>query len=68
MTIQLLKADKVAEILDVSIQRVYELTRERRIPFIQLGARQYRYSQAALSAWLEEGGSNPTTSTNSTED
>jgi excisionase family DNA binding protein len=57
MTIQLLKAEKVAEILDVSIQRVYELTRERRIPFIQLGSRQYRYSESALSAWLEDGGS-----------
>ncbi len=57
MTIQLLKADKVAKILDVSIQRVYELTRERRIPFIQLGDRQYRYSESALFAWLEDGGS-----------
>ncbi len=58
MTTRLLKADKVAEILDVSTQRVYELTRERRIPFIQLGDRQYRYSEAALQAWLEDGGSN----------
>lgn len=58
MTIRLIKADKVAEILDVSTQRVYELTRERRIPFIQLGDRQYRYSEAALCAWLEDGGSN----------
>jgi excisionase family DNA binding protein len=57
MTIRLLKADKVAEILDVSVQRVYELTRERRIPFVQLGERQYRYSEAALSTWLEDGGS-----------
>ena len=58
MTIRLIKADKVAEILDVSTQRVYELTRERRIPFIQLGDRQYRYSESALLTWLEEGGSN----------
>ena len=58
MTTRLLKADKVAEILDVSTQRVYALTRERRIPFIKLGDRQYRYSEAALSAWLEDGGSN----------
>src|SRR5436190_754680 len=33
MATQLLKADKVAEILDVSTQRVYELTREKRITF-----------------------------------
>ena len=58
MTNRLIKADKVAEILDVSKQRVYELTRERRIPFIQLGDRQYRYSETALQAWLEDGGSN----------
>jgi len=58
MTTRLLKADKVAENLDVSTQRVYELTRERRIPFIQLGDRQYRYSEAALFAWLNDGGSN----------
>ncbi len=58
MTTRLIKADKVAEILDVSTQRVYELTRERRIPFIQLGDRQYRYSETALANWLEEGGSN----------
>ncbi|HMQ04878.1 MAG TPA: helix-turn-helix domain-containing protein [Pyrinomonadaceae bacterium] len=60
MTTRLLKADTVAKILDVSTQRVYELTREKRIPFIQLGDRQYRYSEAALSAWLENGGSNNT--------
>jgi excisionase family DNA binding protein len=58
MTTRLLKADKVAAILDVSVQRVYELTRERRLPFIKLGDRQYRYSEAALQAWLEDGGSN----------
>lgn len=58
MTTRLLKVDKVAEILDVSKQRVYELTREKRIPFIQLGDRQYRYSETALQAWLEDGGSN----------
>jgi excisionase family DNA binding protein len=58
MTTRLLKAEKVAEILEVSKQRIYELTRERRIPFILIGARQYRYSEAALLAWLDNGGSN----------
>ena len=61
MTSRLLKADKVADILDVSVQRVYELTRERRIPFIQLGDRQYRYSEAALQTWLSNGGSSEQT-------
>jgi excisionase family DNA binding protein len=35
----------------------YELTREHRLPFIQLGDRQYRYSESALLAWLDRGGS-----------
>lgn len=56
MTTKLLKADAVAEILDVSKQRVYELTREKKIPFIQVGDRQYRYSEIAISRWLENGG------------
>jgi excisionase family DNA binding protein len=61
MTTKLLKADAVAEILDVSKQRVYELTREKKIPFIQVGDRQYRYSETAISRWLENGGTVETT-------
>lgn len=57
MTTKLLKADKVAEILDVSKQRIYELTRQKQIPFIQVGERQYRYNETALIEWLENGGS-----------
>ncbi|MGC2238638.1 MAG: helix-turn-helix domain-containing protein [Pyrinomonadaceae bacterium] len=56
MTTKLLKAEKVAEILDVSKQRVYELTRQKQIPFILVGDRQYRYSEIAISQWLENGG------------
>ena len=58
MTVRLLKAEKVAELLDVKIQRVWELTREKKIPFIQIGDRQYRYSETALLNWLETGGTN----------
>lgn len=65
MTTKLLKAEKVAEILDVSTQRVWELTRENKIPFIRLGERQFRYSELALMNWLENGGtSEPTESKN----
>ena len=67
MTNRLIKADKVAEILDVSTQRVYELTRENRIPFIKIGDRQYRYSETALQAWLEDGGSNGQSKADSNE-
>ncbi|HEY0428416.1 MAG TPA: helix-turn-helix domain-containing protein [Pyrinomonadaceae bacterium] len=61
MTTKLLKAEKVAEILDVSKQRIYELTREKQIPFIQIGERQYRYSETAILNWIENGGSNSQT-------
>lgn len=57
MTQKLLKAEKVAEILDVPKQRVWELTRERKIPFIQVGDRQYRYSETAIISWIQNGGS-----------
>lgn len=57
MTTKLLKAENVAEILDVSKQRIYELTREKQIPFIQVGERQYRYSETAILNWIENGGS-----------
>ena len=57
MTAKLLKAEKVAEILDVTKARVYELTREKQIPFIQVGERQYRYSETAILDWIERGGS-----------
>jgi excisionase family DNA binding protein len=56
MTTKLLKAENVAEILDVSKQRIYELTREKQIPFIQIGERQYRYSETAILNWIENGG------------
>jgi len=58
MTTKLLKAEKVAEILDVTKARVWELTREKRIPFIQVGERQYRYSETAITNWIENGGTN----------
>ena len=56
MSVKLLKADAVAEILDVSKQRVYEITREKKIPFIQIGDRQYRYSETAILNWIDNGG------------
>lgn len=56
MTVKLLKAETVAEILDVTKARVYELTREKQIPFIQVGERQYRYSETAILNWIENGG------------
>ena len=52
----LLLARDVAEILGVSIQRVYELTRARKangFPVVILGLRQYRFNKDAILAWVE---------------
>jgi len=56
MTRKLLTVLEVAEILDLKPARIYELTRERKIPFVQIGERQYRYSETALTNWIENGG------------
>lgn len=40
---KLLTAQALAEALDLAVETVWRYTREKRIPFIELGARQYRY-------------------------
>ena len=54
---RILLADEVADLLRIDKQRVYELVRTKKIPFIKLGERQYRFSVDAVSKWLENGGS-----------
>lgn len=56
MTNKLKTAQWVSEFLDIKLPRVYELTREKKIPFVQIGERQYRYSESALQNWIENGG------------
>ncbi len=56
MTQKLLTVKEVSEILDLKPARIYELTREKKIPFVQIGERQYRYSEPALASWIENGG------------
>ncbi len=56
MTQKLLTVKEVSQILDLKPARIYELTRERKIPFVQIGDRQYRYSETALTNWIENGG------------
>ena len=56
MTQKLLTVKEVGEILDLKPARVYELTRQNKIPFVQIGERQYRYSESVLLAWIENGG------------
>lgn len=56
MTEKLLKVDEVSEFLDLKPARVYELCRQKSIPFILIGQRQYRFSETALLNWIENGG------------
>lgn len=56
MTQKLLTVKEVSEILDLKPARIYELTREKKLPFVQIGERQYRYSETALLNWIEQGG------------
>ncbi len=53
---EILVAEEIAEMLRVDKQRVYQMVREKSIPFILLGQRQYRFSKQAIEAWLENGG------------
>lgn len=52
---RLLKANEVAELMGVSVQRVYELARQHRsnqFPVIKIGDRQYRFSRPHIYEWL----------------
>ncbi len=40
---QLLRADDIAEAWGIPKERVWELTREGKIPVVELGGRTYRY-------------------------
>ena len=48
----LMTADEVAKMLNVSKQRVWELSRKGGIPTIRLGANTCRYRQAAVLEWI----------------
>ena len=52
---RLLKAKTIAEVLDVSEARAYELMREELIPTVRLG-RQVRVSADALKEFIANGG------------
>ncbi len=52
---KLLKADDVAEMMNLSQDRVYALTRENILPSVKIG-RQLRWSEKALLDFVENGG------------
>jgi len=57
MSTRLLKAPEVAQIINASIPRTYELLRQGMIPAVRLGQRQIRVSEQVLLDWIKQGGS-----------
>jgi excisionase family DNA binding protein len=53
---RLLTAKETAEILRVTLPRVYELARGGLIPSVRMG-RQIRFHESKLMEWIEQGGS-----------
>lgn len=55
---ELITAQALADSLDLSVETIWRYTRNRRIPFVELGSRQYRYRlrdvMAALSGQVGE--------------
>jgi excisionase family DNA binding protein len=53
---RLMKAKEAAELLQVSLQRIYELARKGLVPNVRIG-RQVRFDEEALRGWVASGGS-----------
>lgn len=52
---KLLRIPEVAKILDVSVERAYQLARTEAIPVVRLG-RQLRVDAEQLRRWMQNGG------------
>lgn len=52
--VRLLTAEEVADVLGVSTERVWQLTREGKLPAVRLGGRTYRYHPARTAAAIAE--------------
>ena len=53
---RLITAKQAAELLNVRLPRLYELTRQRLIPSVRLGEKAIRFNEAALIEFVERGG------------
>lgn len=52
---KLLTAHELAAVLGLSVETIWRYTRQKKIPFIELGGRQYRYDRAAVLSTLSGG-------------
>jgi excisionase family DNA binding protein len=53
---RLLTAKETAVVLNIPLQRVYELARQKILPTVVLGERQIRFDEDALRQWIARGG------------
>ncbi len=53
---KLLTATEVSEVLQIDLQRVYELTRRKLLPCVRLGERQLRFAPQAIERFIADGG------------
>lgn len=53
---KLMTAKEITEVFGIELQRVYELTRKKKLPCVVLGERQYRYSRQAIENFITQGG------------
>ncbi|MGO9016679.1 MAG: helix-turn-helix transcriptional regulator [Dissulfurispiraceae bacterium] len=58
---QLLKPDKVSQILGIQVSSLYQLVHEKRIPFIKVSHKAVRFRESELTEWLKQGGAGPCT-------
>lgn len=55
MAKKLVGVKEIAEVLDVSTQRVYEMARQNIIPHVRLG-RVVKFDPERIEQWIEAGG------------
>ena len=53
---RLIKAKEAAELLDLRLPRLYELTRQRLIPSVRVGEKSIRFDESALRDFIKGGG------------
>lgn len=49
---KLLTARELAEVLNLSVETIWRYTRQKKIPVVELGEKQYRYEKEAVLAVL----------------
>lgn len=55
---KLLTAQDLAEVLNLSVETIWRYTRQKKIPAVELGEKQYRYEKGAVLAALARNGRN----------